>query len=270
MRSIKVRGTHQLLCQHVRQTLRTGVNVCIWLGLATTGYAQNTAAVAVDENPSALFANETDQQIGLLLQRWPQLDAIQRRDLLAEVRKRMHLAKKAEASANSSNLQNHPPSLTLRIKRAQTQHSYGRESNRLSGSLNDQAVGQPQNPSANRDAPREMVIRTTVTQILPDGRRLVREQTLLPGAQPYRSSVRSTASASAVGNAQEGESKHASDVAKAPPSKVRVITTTVRFGAGFDQRSRRATYAERPKDGVRRVSTPQRETLEQRTQGIEQ
>ena len=182
----------------------------------------------------------------------------------------MHLAKKAEASANSSNLQNHPPSLTLRIKRAQTQHSYGRESNRLSGSLNDQAVGQPQNPSANRDAPREMVIRTTVTQILPDGSRLVREQTLLPGAQPYRSSVRSTASAFAAGNAQEGESKHASDVAKAPPSKVRVITTTVRFGAGFDQRSRRAAYAEHPEDGVRRVSTPQRITLEQRTQGIEQ
>ena len=268
MRSIKVTGTHRVLCRHVRRTLRTGANVCIWLGLATTGYAKNTAAVAIDENPSALLAKETDQQIGLLLQRWPQLDAIQRRDLLAEVRKRMHLAKKAEASANSSNLQNRALSLTLRIKRAQTQHSYGRESNRLSGSLIDQAVGQSQNPSPNRDAPREMVIRTTVTKILPDGSRLVREQTLLPGTQAYLSSVRSTESASASGNAQEGESKHAIDVAKASSSKVRVITTTVRFGAGFDQRSRRATYAERAKDGVRRVSTPQRETLEQPIQGI--
>ena len=258
-----------MLCRHVRRTLRTSAKVCIWLGLATTGYAQNTAAVAIDENPSALLAKETDQQIGLLLQRWPQLDAIQRRDLLAEVRKRMHLAKKAEASANSSNLQNHVPSLTLRIKRAQTQHSYGRESNRQIGSLMDQAVGQPQNPSPNRDTQREMVIRTMVTKILPDGSRLVREQTLLPGTQAYRSSVRSTESASAAGNAQEGVSNHTINVAKASPSKVRVITTTVRFGAGFDQRSRRATYAERPNDGVRRVSTPQRETLEQPTQGIE-
>ena len=31
-----------------------------------------------------------------LLQHWPELDAIQRRDLLAEVRKRMHLLKKAK------------------------------------------------------------------------------------------------------------------------------------------------------------------------------
>ena len=94
MRLIKGTGTHRVLCRQVRRTLRTGANVCIWLGLATTGYAQNTAAVAIGENPSALLAEETDQQIGLLLQRWPQLDAIQRRDLLAEVRKRMHLAKK--------------------------------------------------------------------------------------------------------------------------------------------------------------------------------
>ena len=234
------------------------------------GYAQNTAAVAIDEHPSALLSKETDQQIGLLLQRWPQLDAIQRRDLLAEVRKRMHLAKKAEASANGSNLQNHAPSLTLRIKRAQTEHSYGRESNRLSGGLNDQAFGQLQYPSPNRDAPREMVIRTTVRKILPGGGRLVREQTLLPGTQPYRSSARSTASASAAGNTQEGEFKHAGDVAKAPPSRVRVITTTVGFGAGFDLRSRRATQAEYPMDGIRRVSIPQRETLEERLQGIEQ
>ncbi len=100
-----------------------------------------------------------------------QLDAMQRRDLLAEVRKRMHLAKKAEVTANNSNLQSRVPSLTLRIKRAQTQHSYGRVPNRVDGSQNQQPVRQPQNQSSNRDAPRDMVIRTTVNPIVPDGSR---------------------------------------------------------------------------------------------------
>ena len=38
------------------------------------------------------LASFTDQQIGSLLQQWPRLDATQRRDLLAEVRKRMRAA----------------------------------------------------------------------------------------------------------------------------------------------------------------------------------
>ena len=128
-------------------------------------------ALAKTTRPRPL-AQQTDQQIGSLLQRWPELDAIQRRDLLAEVRKRMHLAKKVEANVNNTSLQNRAPSLTLRIKKAQTQHRYGRVSNRPSGNLNDQNVSTPQNQSTKRDAPREMVIRTSVTQILPDGSRL--------------------------------------------------------------------------------------------------
>ena len=258
-----------MLCQHARQSLRTGAKACLLLGLATAGHAQSSAAVATDQNPVVPLAQQTDQQIGLLLQRWPQLDAMQRRDLLAEVRKRMHLAKKAEVTANNSNLQSRVPSLTLRIKRAQTQHSYGRVSNRVNGSQNQQPVRQPQNQSSNRDAPRDMVIRTTVTQILPDGSRLVREQTLVPGVQPYRSGERSPAPASAAVNPQAAGPNPAGNTTKSMPGKVRVIRTTVRFGAGFDQRSRRATYEERPKDGVRRVSSPPRETLQQRTEGTE-
>ena len=123
MRLIKVAGTLQVLCQHARQSLRTGARACLLLGLATAGHAQSNTADVTDQNPVVSLAQHTDQQIGLLLQRWPQLDAIQRRDLLAEVRKRMHLAKKAEVTASNSNLQNRAPSLTLRIKRAQTQHS---------------------------------------------------------------------------------------------------------------------------------------------------
>ena len=116
-----------------------------------------------------------------------------------------------------------------------------------------------------------MVIRTTVTQILPDGSRLVREQTLVPGTQPYRSSERLSASVLSSGNlVQNGAQPIGGDSAQPRSGKVRVIRTTVRFGAGFDQRSRRATLEERPKDGVRRVSTPHLEMLEQRVAGTEQ
>ena len=132
-------------------------------------------------------------------------------------------------------------------------------------------VNVEQNKSTKRDAPREMVIRTTVTQILPDGSRLVREQTLVPGMQPFKSSEKLPASVPSSGNpVRDGSQSLGGDSAQLRSGKVRVIRTTVRFGAGFDQRSRRATLEERPKDGVRRVSTPERKTLEQRAAGTEQ
>ena len=271
MISIQEAGSLQVFCQRARHALRTGAKACLLFGFATMAHSQSTVPGAGEDNALVPLAQQTDQQIGTLLQRWPELDAIQRRDLLAEVRKRMHLAKKAEANVNNTSLQNRAPSLTLRIKRAQTQHSYGRVSNRPSGNQYNQNVSTPQNHSTKPDAPREMVIRTTVTQILPDGSRLVREQTLVPGMQPYRSSERLPASVPSPGNpVQDGLQPVGGDSAQPRSGKVRVIRTTVRFGAGFDQRSRRATLEERPKDGVRRVSTPQRETLEQRAAGTEQ
>ena len=260
-----------MLCQRASHALRIGAKACLLFGFATMVHSQSTVPGAGEDKPLVPLAQQTDQQIGTLLQRWPELDAIQRRDLLAEVRKRMHLAKKAEANGNKTGLQNRVPSLTLRIKRAQTQHSYGRVSNRPSSNQNNQNVSTPQNHSTKPDTPREMMIRTTVTQILPDGSRLVREQTLVPGMQPYRSSERLSASVPSSGNpVQDGLQPVGGDSAPPRSGKVRLIRTTVRFGAGFDQRSRRVTLAERPKDGVRRVSTPQRETLEQRVAGTEQ
>ena len=271
MTFIQEAGSLQVLRQRASHVLRTGVKACLLLGFATMAHSQSSVPGAGEDNPLIPLAQQTDQQIGSLLQRWPELDAIQRRDLLAEVRKRMHLAKKVEANVNNTGLQNRAPSLTLRIKKAQTQHRYGRVSNRPSGNLNDQNVSTPQNQSTKRDAPREMVIRTSVTQLLPDGSRLVREQTLVPGMQPYRSSERLPASAPrSVNPVQNGAQPVGGDSAQPSSGKVRVIRTTVRFGAGFDQRSRRATSEERPKDGVRRVSTPQREMLEQRVADTEQ
>ena len=268
---IQEAGPLKVLRQRAIHVLRAGVKAWLLFGFATTVHPQISVTGISGGNPSPPFAQQPDQQIGTLLQHWPELDAIQRRDLLAEVRKRMHLAKKAEANLNNTNPQNPVPSLTLRIKKAQTQHSYGRVANRGIGHLGDEAVTTPKSKSAQKDSPREMVIRTTVTQILPDGSRLVREQTLVPGPQPYRSSERLPASVPSSGiPVQNGAQPTGGDSAQPRSGKVRVIRTTVRYGAGFDQRSRRATLDERPRDGVRRLPTPQREILEQRAEGTEQ
>ena len=262
---IQEAGSLKVLRQRAIHVLRAGVKACLLFGLATTVHPQISVTGVSGGNPSAPLAQQTDQQIGTLLQHWPELDAIQRRDLLAEVRKRMHLAKKAEANLNNTNPQNPVPSLTLRIKKAQTQHSYGRVANRGIGNLGDETVIAPKSKSAQKDSPREMMIRTMVTKILPDGSRLVREQTLVPGMQAYRSSENLPASASRSDSPVLNESQtFGGDFTQPRSGKMRVIRTTVRFGAGFDQRSRRATMERHQEEGVRRVSTPQQKTLKQR------
>ena len=263
---IQEAGSLKVLRQRAIHVLRAGVKACLLVGFATTVHPQISVTGVSGGNPSAPLAQQTDQQIGTLLQHWPELDAIQRRDLLAEVRKRMHLAKKAEANLNNTNPQNPVPSLTLRIKKAQTQHSYGRVANRGIGNLGDETVTAPKSKSAQKDSPREMMIRTMVTKILPDGSRLVREQTLVPGMQAYRSSEKLPASASRSDSPLlNGSQTFGGDFTQSRSGKVRVIRTTVRFGAGFDQRSRRATMERHQEEGVRRVSTPQQKTLKQRT-----
>ena len=255
-----------MLWQRASHALRTGTKACLLFGFATMVHSQSSVPGVAEVSPLVPLAQQTDQQIGSLLQRWPELDAIQRRDLLAEVRKRMHLAKKVEANAKNTGLQNRAPSLTLRIKKAQTQHSYGRVANRGIGNLGDETVTTPKSKSAQKDSPREMMIRTMVTKILPDGSRLVREQTLVPGMQAYRSSEKLPASASRSDSpVLNGSQTFGGDFTQSRSGKVRVIRTTVRFGAGFDQRSRRATMERHQEEGVRRVSTPQQKTLKQRT-----
>jgi hypothetical protein len=191
---------------------------------------------------------QTDQQIGALLQRWPELDAAQRRDLLAEVRKRMNLAK-ANANANATaptgslaNLSGSAPSLTVRIKRAQTLHRYGSSS----ADRDDQQKRSNQKNAAQAqvlDIAREVVIRTTITQILPDGSRLVRKKTLIPESLGQASTIDAATAVNVRSQAVKGK------------PKVRVIRARVRFGAGFDQRIRRGNAGQDDASSVRRVST---------------
>lgn len=202
-------------------------------------------------SPQQRFANHSDQQIGVMLQRWPQLDAAQRRDLLAEVRKRMRQANAVKASAETAKTRSSAASLTLRIKRAQSAHSYGRQAVRPNTQTVAEGATQRQG-----QAPRDVVIRTTVTQILPDGSRLTREETLVPRSlreellQPQQPGV---AAATAHSAAVQPQSQSPSP----SPSKgmVRVIRAKVRFGAGFDQRSQGAAQGDPSAAQVRRVSS---------------
>lgn len=200
------------------------------------------APVMADDALVQPLTAQTDQQIGGLLQRWPELDAAQRRDLLAEVRKRMNLAKaNANATAPTASVENllgSAPSLTVRIKRAQTLHRYGSSS----AGRDDQQQRLNQKNAAQAqalDKARDVVIRTTITQILPDGSRLVRKKTLIPES---------------LGQAPTTAVNAPSQAVKDRP-KVRVIRARVRFGAGFDQRIRRSNAGQDDAYSVRRVLT---------------
>lgn len=108
--------------------LSWGLLLCLLLGHSATALAAeltNTPPAEVPvvqtdsiANAQQQLANYSDQQIGVMLQRWPQLDAAQRRDLLAEVRKRMRQATAVNASKETAKTRSSGPSLTLRIKRA--------------------------------------------------------------------------------------------------------------------------------------------------------
>ena len=141
--------------------------------------AQDPAQEATQE-AAVVFNLEgsSDQQIGVLLQRWPKLDATQRRDLLAEVRKRMRTAAQAQEAQGESAIRIKTPSLTLRIERARTRHGYGRPAPRGNAEGNSDQLA----PVDGSQRPRELVIRTTVTQILPDGSRITRQETVLPSS----------------------------------------------------------------------------------------
>ncbi len=218
--------------------LSWGLLLCLLLGHSVTALAAeltNTPPAEVPvvqtdsiANAQQQLANYSDQQIGVMLQRWPQLDAAQRRDLLAEVRKRMRQATAVNASKETAKTRSSGPSLTLRIKRAQSAHSYGRQGVRPRSQAMTQGTTQRQG-----QPPRDVVIRTTVTQILPDGSRLTREETLVPRSlrkdlvQPQQPNVvAATPNAAAVQPQPHSQAK----------GTVRVIRTKVRFGAGFDRR----------------------------------
>jgi hypothetical protein len=199
------------------------------------------------------LASFTDQQIGSLLQQWPRLDATQRRDLLAEVRKRM---RSAGESANRPLVSQRTPSLTVRIQRAKTQHRYGKPAPR--NAVGDQGVngseeGAVNSPTEERSQPkglpRDLVIRATVTRTLPDGSVVTTEETLVPRVVGERPT-----SAPSTGEANVNAPRHVSGEQRTR-GKVTVVRTKVRFGAGFDRRQRSGVAAEENGVSVRTVST---------------
>ena len=166
-----------------RLALSCLLSCVVGLAHAEETLAQDPAHEAAQE-AAVVFNLEgsSDQQIGVLLQRWPQLDATQRRDLLAEVRKRMRTAAQAQEAQGESAIRSKPPSLTLRIKRAQTRHGYGRPAPRAEAAGNNAQPASAEGAQQNPQRPRELVIRTTVTQVLPDGSRITRQETLVPSS----------------------------------------------------------------------------------------
>ncbi len=201
--------------------------------------------------PSDL-AKYSDQQIGGLLQRWPSLDAVQRRDLLAEVRKRMRNARQTSEPTTAGN---RAPSLTVRIQRAKTRHGYGRQMPRTDmAAASPSSQGQAEDSREALPLPRNLVIRTTVTRTLADGTTVTTEETLVPRIVAERSLP--DPAVNAVNG--QGASGLQSGLPTAPGDNVRVVRAKVRFGAGFDQR-RQSAGAETSRS-VRRVSTAESPT----------
>ncbi len=208
----------------------------------TAALVQQTA-----QQPVFNLSSYSDQQIGALLQQWPTLSAAQRRDLLAEVRKRMRTA---DESASTPLVTQRGPSLTLRIQRAKTQHGYGRPTPRQSDAA---SAPEQERPGVSREGAPELVIRATVTRTLPDGRVVTTKETLRPQVVTERVAANLRASEPKNTNSQaarngslptNGEVQSVGDEAQSQGgetrSKVTVVRAKVRFGAGFDRRQRLA------------------------------
>jgi hypothetical protein len=199
------------------------------------------------------LASFTDQQIGSLLQQWPRLDATQRRDLLAEVRKRMRAA---GDSANTPLVSQRTPSLTVRIQRAKTQHRYGKPAPRntagaqgSNGSAEGAVDSSAEERSQPQGLPRDLVIRATVTRTLPDGSVVTTEETLVPRvvAERLASAPDGVESKTSAPRQVGGEQRSR--------GKITVVRTKVRFGAGFDRRQQVGVTADKNGGAVRTVST---------------
>jgi len=210
---------------------------CLMLCVAGPAHAEETFVQDPAQNESqetvVVFNLEgsSDQQIGALLQRWPQLDATQRRDLLAEVRKRMRTATQVQETQGASSVRGNPPSLTLRIKRAQTRHGYGRPAPRSDAAADGSHASSVTSAHQSAQRPRELVIRTTVTRILPDGRRITRQETLVPSSLQTQTARQDKVDAGSSAGASVVQDSRGN-----PSGKMRVLRTTVRFGTGFHQR----------------------------------
>lgn len=230
---------------------------CLIICVFSAAHAEEKLVhLEAEERPVVVnLESATDEQIGVLLQRWPQLDAPQRRDLLAEVRKRMRSASQIQEGQATSAIHNKTPSLTLRIKRAQTQHGFGRTAPRGEAGDPDGQTVAAQNGQQDVQRPRELVIRTTVTQILPDGRRVTRQKTLVPSS--LRAQMERQGGSEDLYVGLSAESPALPDPQQRPPGKMTVRRTTVRFGTGFNRRHQVAGAPASVQADVRRVSSPE-------------
>lgn len=225
--------------------------------------ALTTDTQKLDEVPSPLSTQEgavdlvnfTDQQIGSLLQQWPALNAIQRRDLLAEVRKRMRAAGE---STNTPLVSQRAPSLTVRIQRAKTQHRYGKSAPRTPADehgthgSSDRTTDRPAEArNKPRGLPRDLVIRATVTRTLPDGSVVTTEETLVPQvvAERLAKGQGMDSVGPRVNTPQPANGEFRSS------GTVTVVRTKVRFGAGFDRRRQEIEPAVKNGVPVRTIST---------------
>ena len=189
---------------------------------------------AVATNSAAIWdlTVKTDREINGLVRSWPQLNAAQRRDLLAEVRVRMNKARAQATLPNKGQGQRGQSDIEVGLNRAQRQFKYGQ--------------------SIPRNQKGTVVITAKVTRILPDGTRVTQSTVTpvpleefrkraasgataniqLPSSQPSIVAAGENPDSSATGGAPQATSGN--QAAEKP--RRQVFRATVRFGAGFGRR----------------------------------
>lgn len=186
------------------------------------------------------LTDKTDREINELVRSWPQLNAAQRRDLLAEVRVRMNKARAQSSVPNAGQGRTGKSDIEVGLNRAQRQFKYGQ--------------------SIPRSQQGTVVITAKVTRVLPDGTRVTQSTVTpvplqelrkraasgsstniqLPNSQLPVTAATENPEAALVGSPQAKSDKQA-----AVKPRRQVFTATVRFGAGFGRRDEDTVQGQR-------------------------